>query len=339
MTRPARAHRILRRIAAAIIAAITAVALAGCQLGEPDDDITIGLTYTPNIQFAPFYVAEELGYFEDAGVNVELRHHGESEELFGALKNGTEDMVYASGDEITQAAAGGLDAKAVATLYATYPAVLIAPADSDITSAADLRGKRVGVPGAYGQTYFALLAMLADAGMSIDDITLEQIGYTQQAALTSGKVDAVMGFVNNDAVQLDASGFAVRTIEAVDADEPRLVGPALTASNQLISQHGEQIDGILTAIDRANEVIRTDPERAVEIAANYIPTLTTDEQREAALATLKATTPLLSDTMRNVQADWQRMASFLADEGLITERVAPDSLFTNEFLGPDASGA
>ena len=74
MTRLARAHRILRRIAAASIAAITAVALAGCQLGEPDDDITIGLTYTPNIQFAPFYVAEELGYFEDAGVNLSLIH-------------------------------------------------------------------------------------------------------------------------------------------------------------------------------------------------------------------------------------------------------------------------
>ena len=199
----------LRRVRAALAAtASIAVVLTACAPGgaDPDgttggDEVTIGLTYTPNIQFAAFYVADDLGYFRDAGLDVTLRHHGESEELFGALEQGTEQLVYAGGDEILQARSGGVGVTSIATLYNTYPAVLIVPDDSPIRSSTDLRGHSVGVPGPYGATWFALKSLLDREGLAESDVDIETIGYTQQAALTSGKVDAVMGYVNNDAVR------------------------------------------------------------------------------------------------------------------------------------------
>jgi NitT/TauT family transport system substrate-binding protein len=49
--------------------------------GDEDDggsdepqQVTVGLTFVPNIQFAPFYVADALGYYEDAGLEVEFNH-------------------------------------------------------------------------------------------------------------------------------------------------------------------------------------------------------------------------------------------------------------------------
>src|SRR5690606_679561 len=69
--------------------------------------LTIGLTYTPDVQFAPFYVAEQRGYFDDAGVEVRLRHHGAAEGLFTAALAGEENVVVAGGDEMLQAVAEG----------------------------------------------------------------------------------------------------------------------------------------------------------------------------------------------------------------------------------------
>ncbi len=55
------------------------------------EEITIGLTFVPNIQFAPFYVAIEKGYYEDAGLEVTLNHHQAGADQFGALVAGQED--------------------------------------------------------------------------------------------------------------------------------------------------------------------------------------------------------------------------------------------------------
>lgn len=128
--------------------------------------VTVGLTYTPDIQFSPFYVAAEKGYFKDAGLDVTLRHHGASESLFGAIQAGEEDIVYAGGDEMMQARSQDVPLVNFATYYQDYPVVLVVPADSPIQSAADLRGRSVGVPGPYGETWFGLLALLKQAGLA-----------------------------------------------------------------------------------------------------------------------------------------------------------------------------
>lgn len=342
-------QRFPRALKALATTAVAALALVGCQAGSPStsetaventpagEALTIGLTYTPNVQFAPFYVADELGYFDEAGVDVELRHHGESEELFGALKTGDEQLVYAGGDEIVQGISGGVPIQSVATIYNTYPAVLIVPADSDIQSAEDLPGHSIGTPGPYGQTYFALLAMLDGAGLTEDDVDVQHIGFTQQAALSSGKVDAVMGFSNNDAIQFAAQGIDVRVIEAVDPAAPTLVGPALGADTATIEERGEDITAVLGAVQKAIEYISENPEETIEIAANYIPTLTSQDQKDSALATLEATIPLMEadgdlPLLTNNPDVWEAMVTFMPAAGIITEPVAAEDAYTNDLL-------
>lgn len=348
--RPVSPARALRRAAAALGALALAAGLAGCApqsapgattgaagTGAAGETITIGLTYTPNIQFAPFYLAAERGYFDDAGVKVELRHHGQSEDLFGALETGAEDLVYAGGDEIVQARSGGVDVTSVATLYGSYPAALIVPADSPIQSAADLRGRTVGVPGPYGQTYSALLAMLAGAGLTTSDLTIEHIGYTQQAALTGGKVEGVMGFANNDAVQLQESGFPVRTISAFPDGVESLVGPALGASSAVLAEHPDAVRAILAAVERATKELIADPNAAVDASTSQIPTLTSPEAKANALATLQATVPFLQSAVdarfQNHPETWLRMTTFMADHGLLSgQQPTVDDCSTNDYL-------
>ena len=167
--------RILAFLAAALLC------LAGCGGNDKASEggkITIGLTYVPDVQFAPFYVAEDKGYFKDEGVNVSLRHHGAQESLFGALEQGTEDVVVAGGDEMLQNRSNGIKVYNWATMYQTYPVKVIVPRDSTIRSAADLKGKTIGLPGKAGENYFSLQAMLKANGLTESDVKIQFIGYT-----------------------------------------------------------------------------------------------------------------------------------------------------------------
>ena len=206
----------MRRLLALVM--VCALALTGCASTAASGPIpVVGLTYIPNIQFSPFYVADQKGLF---GRPVKLRHHGASEGLFTALVTGDEQFVVAGGDELLQARAEGVDLVAVASYYRRYPVRIIVPADSTVTTPAQLKGLRIGLPGKYGENWFGLKVALAEAGLTEADVTIVEIGYTQQAALATKRVDAVIGFVNGDEVALDVGALAA-PLEIVDPPSSR----------------------------------------------------------------------------------------------------------------------
>lgn len=343
---PRAGQRARCRAAALAGAAVVALALGACApTGEPGPNdptsdasgtgtpITIGLTYVPNVQFAPFYLAESAGYFAEAGLDVTLRHHGEGEDLLGALVQGDEDVVVAGGDEMLQGRSQEVPVVSIATLYASYPVVLIVPADSPIESPADLTGHTIGVPGPYGETWFGLLAMLNSAGLSQADVTIENIGYTQQAALSAGHVDAVMGFANNDVPQFEAAGLDVRAVEIGDAP---LVGISIGTTDELVDAQGDALAGVITAVGQAVADIVADPQAAVDASAEHIPGTLTADQEVIMLATVKQTVPLYGepgpDWGTQDEARWSQMADFMLANDLIAGPVSSTEAFTNSLI-------
>lgn len=282
--------------------------------------VTVGLTYVPDIQFAPFYVAEANGYYDEAGLDVTLRHHGANEGLFTAIEQGEEDVVVASGDEVlTQRAAGG-ELVQIATLYDRSPVALLVPEDSAVEAPADLAGLTIGVPGEFGATYLGLLTLLDGAGLTPADVTIQSIGYTQTTALLTGEVDAVMGYVNGDAVRLAAADLPVRALEPGSLVS---VGVALPDTSGLTP---EQQAAFVTATLRGVEATIADPDAAVEIAGEFIPGMTI-QARTDALAVLEATVPLLSTTGATDSAEWDAMAQAMLAAGMLTE--VPEGGFSN----------
>ena len=317
--------------------------LAAC--GGDDDDsgssepesVTIGLTFVPNIQFAPFYVADALGYYEEVGVEVELNHHAVGADQFGALVGGQEDLLMASGDEVIQVRAKDVPVVYVATVYRKYPVVLVVPEDSDVQSIADISGEQVGLPGEYGANWIGLLALLDAGQLSTDDISTESIGFTQTSALLTGQVDAVMGYVNNEPIQIEKAGMPVRTFSVSDVSP--LIANGLVVTDDYLEERPDIVRAVVEATLRGVQYAIDNPEETVEIAEDYVPTLTDDEQRESALEVLLATLPLwevesgakLGD---GDPADWEAMGAFLLEHGLLDRQVDVDEVFTLDYL-PD----
>jgi NitT/TauT family transport system substrate-binding protein len=333
----------LRR--AALVAVAAAVVLSACggagSTGtsgtSPLRPFTIGLTYIPNIQFAPFYVAEALGYYRGAGLDVSLRHHSFSEDEFGAAASGKEDAVFAGGDEMLQARDHSVPIVDVATMYRRYPVAMVVPADSPIHAPADLRGRTAGTPGPYGETYFGLLALLRSARLGQTDLNVQYIQFTQVAALLGHKVDAVMAYVNNEPIQFRQAGFAVRVLALSDVVRPLpLVANGLGVTESVLRARSADVRALVSASLRGLQYTIDHPKEALDMSRRFVPGLDDPKQAADAMAVLEATIPVWrSAGVRagsNDPATWTAMAGFMFDSKLVSTHADASKAFSNDYL-------
>ncbi|SHI41276.1 NitT/TauT family transport system substrate-binding protein [Tessaracoccus bendigoensis DSM 12906] len=305
----------------------SALGLGACGRADPaatGGQLTVGLTYIPNVQFSAFYLGVDRGIFKDHGVDVTIRHHGEQEDVFGALLRGDEAVVFASADEAMVAAAGGQDIRSFATSYQTYP-VQILGLDGTVALPSNplevLAGHSLGIPGHYGSSYFAALCAIHQAGLTVDDVELVDIGYTAISALETEKVDFIAGFRNNELVQLASRGGSPLAIPVMDDNEPRLVGPSLITKGDTVAD--ATLRALADGMAEAEQAVIDDPEAALDATAKQVPALSDPGQREAAAAVLKATSELwLRDGKVDVGIDieaFARMGDFLTEAGVIEQ--------------------
>ena len=269
--------------------------LAACS-SQSSSPLTIGLTYTPNIQFAPFYMAKKDSKYA-SGVN--LRHHGAQEGLFDALLSGKEQLVVAGADEAVVAASNGSDLVVVGGYYQSYPACLIVPEGSAIKAPADLKGKTVGTPGRKGETWYALQLAMDTASLSESDLTIQDIGYTQQAALVGGKVESIP-----------------------------LIGVSLVTTRKLLDSKREDLQAAVKASVEGMTAFVKDPDAAVEATKEHVQDLVDSTQaanaREVAVATGKLVSGEGKAAVGSVRVDdFTPMIEFLASHKILGDKKTP----------------
>ncbi len=277
--------------------------------------LTVGLGYIPSVQFAQFYLADQAGYYRDAGLEVSFENKIDPE-LTVLVGQGALDVGIADGTSVVPAVSQGIPVRYVFTVYADFPSIVFAKASSGIRSAADLKGKKIGIPGRYGSSWIQLQALLAGAGLSTSDVQVVTFpDFGQQAALEQGVVDAATGFVNNEPVRMELAG----TPAVVLALPP---GAQLPGNGLIVGQKtldGPKHDAIqrfATATRRAMEEIAASPETGLDAAIERIPELATD--RAAQLAVMKATVDMWQDDYTAAHglgavdpATWERSIAFM----------------------------
>src|ERR1051326_3954296 len=275
--------------------------------------VSIGLGYIPDIQFAPFYVAQTQGYYRNAGLDVTF-HHGIVNDLIGSMVLGRDNLVFASGDEELVARSKGLKVIDVATIFQKYPVSLIVPADSTIRTLADLKGHTIGEPAPYGATHIGLLALLYQAPLTPADVHIKSIGFTQVAAMIGHHVDAVMGYSNNEPLQLRKQGFAVRTFDV--SDYQPLVSNGIITTEATFQSQPQLVQSFVQATLKGLRDAIANPSLAVQISKSYIPGLNVDQ----AMSVLQATIPIYRGNGRlgyNDSGIWQSMEQFLVAQNII----------------------
>ena len=313
-----------------------ALALSACANPNSTDEtgeltrIRLPMGYIPNIQFAPFYVAIEKGYFRDAGLEIEFDYKFETDgvALVGA---GELPFAIASGEQVLLARAQGLPIVYVAAWYQQYPVSVVAKSELGILIPQDLKGRKIGLPGLFGANYVGLRALLHEAGLEESDVTLDAVGFNQVELMAAGQQDIVVGYAANEPIQLRAQGIPVTEIRV--ADYVQLASNGLLASEKVIAEEPELVRAFVGAFLNGLEDTIADPVGALSISESYIPNfadLDGDVQKqvlETSVEQWKAERLGYSDPQA-----WENMQNVLLDMGFITEKMDLNKAFTNEFI-------
>ena len=293
-------------------------------------NVSIAFGYIPDIQFSPFYVAQSKGYYKAAGLNVTF-HHGFVNDLIGSLALGHDTFVFATGDEELVARSKNLPVVDVATIYQRYPVSLIVPANSSIQTLADIKGHTIGEPGQFGATYVGLLALLNAVHLSFSDVHVTSIGFTQVTALLAHRFDAVVGYSNNEPLQLQKQGLPVRTFNV--SDYQPLVSNGLITTQDTLHNKPQMVKAFVKATLQGLRDVIANPAQAVSISQSYVPGLNVAN----ATAVLQATIPIWQGNGQNPpgyndSAAWQSMTQFLVAMKIIPPVTDVSQAYTNAEL-------
>lgn len=171
---------------------------AGEATDSAEDAPPITFLYSPYADYAPFFLAEEKGYFEDAGVDVELvAKGGSSGETYQQVSTGNITAGGATwGAGLFNATKSGASISVIASVSripesGPNPSPLLASDASGITDAADLKGKKIGIPGDGGFGIYSVALALESVGLSVADVELVNLSPGDiPAALANGSVEA-----------------------------------------------------------------------------------------------------------------------------------------------------
>jgi NitT/TauT family transport system substrate-binding protein len=296
--------------------------------------LTVGLGFIPSVQFAPFYLAQQKGYYRDAGVEVTFQNKIDPD-LVTLVGQGAIDVGLADGTSVIPAVSQGIPIRYVATVYRAFPSIVFAKQAGGIKTAADLKGKKIGIPGRYGSSWIMLQALLQSARLTTSDVQIvEYPDFGQGAAVKQGVVDAATGFVNNEPVQLSLGGDPAVVLR-VDQAVP-LPGPGLITGTKTLEAKRPAVAAFVAATLKAMREIAANPDAGLDAAIQVVPEL--GQARPAQQAILAATIDAwkgggsASEMGTIDRAGWSTSVTFMSGLGLVPNPVTVDQLVDDSLL-------
>jgi NitT/TauT family transport system substrate-binding protein len=331
-------HFTLLILAALVIAGCSAEPTAPAAEESSLREVTLALSYIPNVQFAPYYVAQAKGYFAEAGLDVTFDYNFENDVVQRAAGWPESGVAFAtaSGTSVLLARQQGIPVKTVETLYQRFPLVFFAKSEIGLQQVEDLRGRTVGIPGRFGESLYALLGVLYASDLDESDLVVQEIGFTQAQAILEDQIDVAIGYAMNEPIILQAQGESIDVLPV--ADIYNLSGNGIIASEVLITQEPELVRAFVGAALRGLEDTLDNPEEAFELSLQFIPEADlgdTELQRQVLAESLPFWRSPLTDSEGLGYTDpavLEQTERFMRDAGLLSEPVPIEDSFTNEFI-------
>jgi two-component sensor histidine kinase/ABC-type nitrate/sulfonate/bicarbonate transport system substrate-binding protein len=201
LRRPVDACRMIRLLAVFAIAAIPALAPAA--MGK----VALQLKWRHQFQFAGYYVAAQMGYYRDAGIDVEIREANPDMNFTDEVVQGRAQYGINNTDLLIDRVEGK-KVVVLAVIFQHSPDILLSLAKSGLSSPKDFIGKRVMLtPGTEAEIY----SMFANESVPTSAIDFIPHSWNIED-LVSGRVDAVSAYTTNESLVLKARGIRINEV-------------------------------------------------------------------------------------------------------------------------------
>lgn len=318
-----------------IIFLVLILSLSACSPESSTEDqaalqkIRLPMGFIANVQFAPFYVAVEKGYFAEAGIEIEFDYSFESD---GVVLVGANELPFAvvSGEQVLLARTQEIPVVYVMSWYQEYPIAVVASKQSGVEVPSDLAGSTIGLPGLFGATYIGLRALLREGGVDEKDVTLNSIGFNQVEAFTLGQEEVIVGYFNNEPLQLAAEGFKFNVIRV--ADYVNLASNGIITNETTITEDPELIKRFITALIHGISDTLEDPDAAYQTSLNFVDGLSEDDEVQKNVLQLSLEFWETDQLGYSESQAWENMQTVLLEMDLLAAPLNLEEAFTNEFI-------
>lgn len=329
-------NKITKRTRGLTALACLAIASSWAIGAKAADKVTLRLDWTTTAYHAPFYVAQERGYFAKANIEVDILEGKGSGNAVQLVGNGTDTFGFVDATTAAKAATLGVPVKVVMGIMQTSSAAIFFPAESPIQSAKDLKGKSIlSCPG--HAALLLLPAFLETAGLKMSDIkilnvdcgSLYRLAAEKTADAATGTSPAAIGF-------FDRVEKPVRYIDYADAG---INWPAhgIITNKDTIKNKPDVIKRFVAAVAQGWADTIKNPDEAIQLMANKKPIVKGNEKNFALQlrSYLKYAT---SPGTKGKPFGWQSAEEWKAAEQLMVKYLdvkpgaSVDTYFTNEFV-------
>ena len=218
--------------------------------------------WTPQAQFAGYYVAYDKGFYKQAGLEVDFQHPSASYSAFNRLLEGSSDMIT---QQLVQAVVEidrGMPLVNVLQTSQQNALMLVSRMDS-IRTIQDLKGKKVGV----WKVGFGDLGYIMDAEKELD---IQWIPYLQGMNLyLSGAVDAALTMSYNVYLQIKVSGHENKPFIRFSETEYNFPEDGLSVTYDFYQKHKKEVQAFAEASRKGWEWAREHPEETLKIVMKW----------------------------------------------------------------------
>ena len=297
----------MKRLIAAVVAAFLGAAPAAAQ-----EKLTVLLDWFVNPDHGPLIVAQEMGYFKQLGLEVELIAPADPNDPPKLVAAGKGDIAVGYQKQLPLQAEQGLPLVRIGTLIDTPLSTMVVLRDGPVKTLADLKGRKIGFAVA-GFQDAVVGAMLETAGLTVKDVTMVSVNFALTTALLSGQVDAVIGaFRNFELNALDLKGKPGRAFYQEEYGVPPYDELVFVANKNRLND--PRLPKFIAAVERATLYLINHPDESWKLFIKGRRELDDELNKRAWRDTLPrfAHAPAALDIGR-----YERFAQFLKDRGLL----------------------
>ncbi|WP_218614898.1 ABC transporter substrate-binding protein [Pseudonocardia sp. KRD291] len=312
--------------------------------GDPNT-IRVALDWTPNTNHTGLFVAQQMGWFRDAGLNVELLPYNQTspDTLVGS---GAAEFGVSFQDSFTYSKGAGADITSVMAVLQHWATEVAVKADrADITSPRDLDGKTYAGFGGPGEQE-KMRAIIRGAGGQGNFSTVT-LGTSAYEALYAGQADFTEPFVAWEGIEAQLRGEPLKTFKYTDFGFPDAYNVLLMGNSTWLREHPDQARRFVQAAQRGYQLGADDPAKGAQLLTDANPGAFTEPELVD-----RSQQMLAERYMKNAQgrvgpqtlATWAGFSGFVYDSGSVvgedgnpvTTRPDFSTWFTNDYLAPAA---
>lgn len=264
-----------KRLLSVVLTVVMAASLlAGC--GKSSAANKVSMAFCTWTGYSPMFIAKENGYFEEAGIDMDIQIIEDESTYTSLITNGSIQFLATAVDPNIKMYANGADDRYLLTMDSSNGADALV-ATADIKTLDDLAGRTLALDKSASSYYFFLTALEKDSSLTEADIDVLDMGDTTEAGLAfmAGTVDAAVMWEPELSEALESVEGAHTVIDS--SDYPNTIMDSLVVNTTFAAENPETVDAVVECWYKAVDFMNENPDKAYEMMAGGFEEVTAED--------------------------------------------------------------